>query len=86
MPPKRLHLHFAFLHLPTIVPTDETDEDVQIHSNDEDEIDMRREFDDMEWKYLAQDSVHWEQLEEAFVRLWAMLISSNLPPKRCNGK
>ena len=49
--------------------TDETDEDVQINSNDEDGINIRREYDNMEWKYLAQDSVYWEQLEEAFVRL-----------------
>ena len=47
-------------------------------SNDEDEINIRREYDNMEWKYLAQDSVYWEQLEKAFVRLWAVLISSYL--------
>ena len=49
--------------------TDETDEDVPINSNDEDGINIRREYDNMEWKYLAQDSMYWEQLEEAFVRL-----------------
>ena len=49
--------------------TDEPDEDAQINSNDEDGINIRREYDNMEWKYLAQDSMYWEQLEETFVRL-----------------
>ena len=46
-----------------------TDEDVQMNRNDEDGINIGREYDRMEWKYIAQDSMYWEQLEQAFVRL-----------------
>ena len=40
------------------------DEDVQINTNDEDEINIGG---GMSWKDLTQDSAAWDQLEEAFV-------------------